>query len=147
MRTSHVLNTFKKMKARNWDTLYWAIDVHDTVIKANYSTSELPTEFFPLAKNTLQRLSKRSDCVLILFTCSHSHDVEQYLEFFREHDIHFKYVNENPEVTNTKLGCYDGKFYTNFYLDDKAGFDASSDWININIALNELEQENNQSLD
>lgn len=141
MRASHVLNTFAKMRARNWDTLYWAIDIHDTIVKANYSLDELPTEFFPFARTTLQRLSARPDCVLILFTCSHNKEIDQYLEFFKGHGIEFKYVNENPEVVNTALGCYDGKFYTNFYLDDKAGFEAESDWINISIALNELEQE------
>ncbi len=139
MNKSHILKTFNKIKERNWDTLYWAIDVHDTVIKANYSTTELPTEFFMLACEALQRLSKRSDCCLILFTCSHEHDIKKYLDFFESNGIIFKFVNENPDVPNTTLGSFDKKFYTNFYLDDKAGFDPTTDWLEIHRALDILE--------
>ena len=75
----------------------------------------------------MKYLSKRSDICLILNTCSHPHEIEKYLEFFKARDIHFKYVNENPEVPNNALGCYDDKFYFNILLEDKAGF-IESDW-------------------
>lgn len=44
--------------------------------------------------------------------------------------INFKYVNENPEVSDTKgsFGCYDKKPYFSSYWDDKAGFDPEIDW-------------------
>lgn len=134
-----VLNTFDKMAARNWTTLYWAIDLHGTCIESNYSTTEISKEFLPCALPTLKRLSAREDCVLIMFTCSHPHEIEQYLQLFKQHDIHFKYVNENPEVPDTALGNFTDKFYTNFYLDDKAGFNPNTDWMQIYYALNELD--------
>lgn len=94
----HIIRTHAKIKERGWEKLYYAVDIHDTVIKANYCNKELPQEFFPLAKEVLQSLSNRDDAVLILFTCSHTADIAQYLTFFARHEIHFDYVNENPEV-------------------------------------------------
>lgn len=136
----HILNTFAKKPLRKWDTLYWAIDIHDTCIKSNYSKSGvLPTEFFPKAKEVLQRLSKRNDCCLILFTCSHPHEIEKYMEFFNEHGIKFNHVNKNPEALNTAYGFFEHKFYFNFLLDDKAGFDPTKDWDSIEKAIDEIE--------
>jgi hypothetical protein len=43
-------------------------------------------------------ISKMSDVVIFLYTCSHPHEIEQYLKLFSDNNIHFKYVNENPEV-------------------------------------------------
>ena len=123
---------------RGWDTLYWAIDIHDTIVKANYSADELPKDFFPLAKETLQRISNRKDCCLVLFTCSYPHETEKYKAFFQEHGIEFKYVNENPEAKNTAFGHFEKKFYFNFLLDDKAGF-LPEDWSEISAAIDELE--------
>jgi hypothetical protein len=70
-------------------------------------------------------ISKMSDVVIFLYTCSHPHEIEQYLKLFSDNNIHFKYVNENPEVaTDLKgYGCYDKKPYMNVLFEDKAGFD------------------------
>ena len=144
MIDKQIIKTFASMEKRGWNTIYWAIDIHDTIVRANYSTTELPTDFCPFAKATLRQLSARKDCVLILFTCSHQKEIDQYLEFFDGQGIHFKYVNENPEVPNTTLGCFDDKFYTNLYLDDKAGFDADTDWQRIYKILNTVLLEEEQ---
>ncbi len=87
----------------------------------------------------LQRLSKRKDVTLILYTCSHPHEIVEYLKFFEDNEIHFKYVNENLDCPNTAFGCFDKKFYYNIMLEDKAGFDASEDWDEIDEALNEID--------
>ena len=136
----HVLRTFDKIRSRGWDRIYWAVDIHDTVIKSNYSVTTLPTEFFQGSRSALQRLTDRPDCVLILFTCSHQDHVDLYLKLFEDNGIRFEYVNENPEVPNTDLGNFDRKFYVNIYLDDKAGFDPSEDWWAIHEALDDLEK-------
>jgi hypothetical protein len=67
---------------------------------------------------------------MIIYTCSHPHEIEQYIEFFEKNNIRFKYVNENPEVkTQTNgYGCYDKKPYMNVLFEDKAGFDAETEW-------------------
>lgn len=141
MRKKHILETFKKMGPRKWDTLFWAVDIHDTIIKANYSkTGVLPTEFFPKAKEVLQRISKRTDCRLILFTCSHPGEIEKYMKFFTDNGITFSHVNKNPEAENTAYGFFEHKFYFNFLLDDKAGFDPMEDWDIIDSALDEIDE-------
>ena len=135
MNRKTIWKAFDKIESRGWDRLYWAIDIHDTIVEGNYSSDELATKYFPDAKETLQMLTKRADCVLILFTCCHQNEIDQYLEFFKKDGIEFKYVNSNPEVPNTTLGCFDQKFYTNLYLEDKAGFDGETDWSEVKSAL------------
>lgn len=123
-------NHFKNKEERGWDKTFWFFDIHATILKPNYTFGDIPKEFYPYAKETLQFLNKLQDIELILYTCSHPHEIKQYLEFFREHGIDFKYVNENPEV-KTQLngyGCYDKKPYMNVLFEDKAGFDAETEW-------------------
>ena len=123
-----IKNAFKKAKQRNWDRTYWAIDIHETIIKPNWSETTTPTEFYPKAKETLQYISGRRDIVMILYTCSHPHEIEKYIELFQSNDINFNHVNLNPEVVNEKYGYYDSKPYFNVLLEDKAGFDPYGDW-------------------
>ena len=120
-----------KSKLRKWDCIYIAVDIHDTIVYGNYDNSKIPTKFTPHAKETLQYLSNRKDIVLFLYTCSHQHEIVKYIEFFAQHGIKFTSINKNPAVSNNDLGCYDDKPYFNLLLDDKAGFDCESDWINI----------------
>lgn len=113
---------------KGWNKLYLAIDVHDTIVVGNYKTDELPKEFIGRAKHCLQYLSSREDIVLIMYTCSHRPEIDKYIEFFKLHGIEFDHVNWNPEVPNNALGNYTEKFYFNLLLDDKAGFEAKTDW-------------------
>jgi len=127
------VNHFKYKEERGWDKTFWFFDIHATILKPNYTFGDIPKEFYPYAKETLQILSKLPDVELIIYTCSHPHEIEQYLEFFKENGIDFKYVNENPEV-KTQLngyGCYDKKPYMNVLFEDKAGFDAETEWVEV----------------
>ena len=128
MITRAIKRAFNEAKNKNWDKTFWAFDIHETIIKPNWSEKEIPTEFYPLAKEAMQLISKRHDVSRILFTCSHPQEIEKYLEFFRNHDIHFDHVNGNPEVLSKKYGCYDKKPYFNVLFEDKAGFDPYEDW-------------------
>ncbi len=128
MITKAIEKAFKKKEDKNWPCTYWAVDLHETVIEPNWSVEELPTTFYPLAKEVLQLLSKREDIILIMYTCSHPHEIEKYLVLFKGIDIHFNYVNENPMVINEKYGNYDKKPYFNVLIEDKAGFDPLEDW-------------------
>ena len=121
---------FAQKQKKGWDIIYFAVDIHDTIVVANYKVNDIPKEFFPLAKQTLQMLTKRPDVKLILYTCSHPHEIKEYLAYFQEHQITFDFINENPEVKTdlNGYGNYDSKFYFNVLLDDKAGFDATCDW-------------------
>lgn len=130
--TSSIIKAIKKNEERSlekkWDKTFWCIDIHDTFIKSNYKSGEIPTEFYKDSIEVLQYLSKRNDICLILYTCSWPNEIQQYLDLFESKEIKFKYVNENPEVLSTGYGCYDKKMYFNILMDDKAGFDPYTDW-------------------
>lgn len=124
------INHFELMQKRGWDKVYYAFDIHGTILKPNYQYGNTPDEFYPMAKETLQYLSKLPDVVMFLYTCSHPHEIEEYVKLFESNGIHFKYVNENPEIpTDPKgYGNYDKKPYMNVLFEDKAGFDPETEW-------------------
>ena len=126
-----IANSFIHARRRNWAKTYWAFDIHGTMIRPNYKTNEISTEFYPYAVEVMQALSKRTDIVRILYTCSYPHEIVQYMELFKAHGIHFDYVNSNPEVTDGGYGYYKDKFYFNVLFEDKAGFDGETDWVEV----------------
>lgn len=128
MITKAIDNSFIRTKEKGWDCAYWAFDIHDTIIKPNWKFGEIPTEFYPRAVEAMQLISKLKGIKRILYTCSHPDEIVQYLELFKKNNIHFDYVNENPEVINKKYGFYDHKPYFNVLFEDKAGFDPYTDW-------------------
>lgn len=121
--------------------MYMAVDIHGTIVAPNYKAGDIPKEFYPGAKETLAALTADEETVLIMYTCSHPHEIEQYVQFFADHGIVFNYVNENPEVATDPngYGCYDKKFYTNVILDDKAGFNPKTDWYLVKSAMYGME--------
>lgn len=130
IKKSILINHFTYMKERGWDKTYWAFDIHGTILKPNYQYGNTPDEFYPLAKECLQLISKLPDVCMFLYTCSHQHEIQEYLDLFEANDIHFEYVNENPEVPTQVdgYGCYDKKPYMNVLFEDKAGFDPMTEW-------------------
>lgn len=120
-------NQFEIMKKKNWSKIYVAVDIHDTTMKPTYS-KELSSEYYPLAKETLQLISKDPEVCLILWTCSTKENCDLYLEKFKNDNIDFKYVNCNPEVVSTDFADYVAKIYGNVFLDDKCMFLPYKDW-------------------
>lgn len=115
--------SFNKAKEKGWDYTYWFFDIHETIIVPNYTPNNIPTEFYPYAKEALQLISKRKDIKMHLYTCSHPHEVEQYDKLFKDNNIDFDFLEaDNPEVANNALGFYDYKPYFNVLFEDKAGF-------------------------
>jgi hypothetical protein len=131
MITRAIENCLRNAKERGWEKTYWAFDIHGTILKPNYKRDEISREFYPHAIEVLQLLSKRTDIVKILYTCSYPHEIEQYIEYFAEYGIHFDHINKNPEVADGGYGYYNDKFYFNVLMDDKAGFDGETDWVEI----------------
>lgn len=123
-------NHFELMEKRGWDRVFYAFDIHGTILRPNYTYGNTPDDFYPMAKETLQFISKLPDVVMFLYTCSHPHEIEEYLVLFKKFDINFKYVNENPEVKTEKegYGNYDKKPYMNVLFEDKAGFNPETEW-------------------
>ncbi len=141
MISKAIRNAHKTSTERSWDLTYWAIDIHGTMIVPNYLAGEIPRDFFPGVIEAMQLLSKIPTIKLILYTCSHPHEIDQYLEYFKLHNIHFDFVNGNPEVPSGGYGCFDQKFYLNVLMDDKAGFDPETDWLEVKQLLEELWKE------
>ncbi|TND09536.1 MAG: hypothetical protein FD123_1127 [Bacteroidetes bacterium] len=140
MITKAIHNAFRFARDRQWEKTYWAVDIHGTMIIPNYRGGEIPKSFYPYAVEALQLVSRRDDVCLILYTCSHPHEIDEYLEYFRTHEIHFRFVNENPEVENGAYGCYNDKPYFNVLFEDKAGFDPEEDWKHVHDLMLQLQK-------
>ena len=54
MITKAIRNAFKKIEHRGWNKMYWAFDIHETIIEPNWDENNIPTKFYPLAKEALQ---------------------------------------------------------------------------------------------
>ncbi|MBT1696970.1 hypothetical protein KK083_08805 [Fulvivirgaceae bacterium PWU4] len=128
MITKAITNCLQNAAIKGWAKTYWAFDIHGTMLYPTFQSGVLSTKFYPHVKEVMQLLSKRSDIVLILYTCSYPHEIVEYLKYFEGHGIHFEYVNENPDVCAGAYGHYDRKFYFNILFEDKAGFDPLTDW-------------------
>ena len=121
---------FEKKKAKNWEKIYVLVDIHDTILKACYENEET-YEYFPQALEALRMLSARPDICLILWTGCYPDKMGSYLRRFEADGIVFDYANENPEVGNTPMACFDEKLYFNVGIDDKFGFEPETDWAEV----------------
>lgn len=120
--------TFINAKKRGWDQIYFYFDIHETILYPDYNNVD-ELKFYEHAKEVLQYLSTRKDITIALYTCSYPKEIERYISFFKGHGINFKYVNKNPDAKNTLYGFYEDKPYFNVLFEDKAGFDAESEWL------------------
>lgn len=118
---------YQIMHDRKWDTIYWAIDLHGVCLKSNYEQGgyEWANDF---AVPVLQTISSKPETKIILWSGAHEEEYPAIIKFFNDAGIKVTYFNENPEVGNSKHGCFDKKFYFSILLDDKAGFDPDHDW-------------------
>lgn len=119
--------SFGLMKKRNWDKIYVAIDVHETISKPTWDET-LALDFYENSIDTLKLLSDRKDICLILWTSSKEENKIGYFNILKENNIHFNYINSNPEVAERSYADYESKFYINLILDDKAGW-LPEDWL------------------
>jgi hypothetical protein len=129
-------NSIKHAKQKKWDKTFWAFDLHGTILVPNYKGGQIPTEFYPFALETLQMISKMPSVCMIMYTCSHPHEIEEYKELFKSNNILFEHFNNNPEVVDGAYGYYKDKFYFNVLFEDKAGFDPS-EWPSVNAFIQE----------
>jgi len=121
---------FKHAKKKEWFEVYFAIDIHGTVSKPDYRKESKKLLYYPYAKETLQLMSEREDIKLIMFTSSYPDEIKIYQETFEKDDIHFDFINENPDVSDAKgsFGYYYDKPYFNVLLEDKSGFKPDVVW-------------------
>jgi hypothetical protein len=115
--------------------LYWCIDLHDTIITGTYNRFNDGSVIYPYAKETLDYLFNSPDHYTILWTSSYITSIQDVVQRF---DLNFNAINCNPECPSTDLCDFQDKFYFNFLLDDKAGFDGTKDWREIYEALTDV---------
>lgn len=127
-----------RMIEKKWDKIYVLVDIHNTIFRPSYRNKE-SFIWFKGAEEALQFMTKCKQICLILWTSSHDDKIKEYLDVFERHDIHFDYINENPEVQNDDLSCFDKKLYFNIGIDDKFGFCAENgDWDIVYMRLNQF---------
>jgi hypothetical protein len=133
---------FQHAFEKEWFDTYWAFDIHGTILIPTFRKDSYDSDFYPWAKETLQLISKRDDIIMILDTSSYPAEIEHYQKVFKENDIYFKYVNENPDIDSSKgnFGYYEDKFYFNVSFEDKAGFDPETEWYQIYSLLKQYEK-------
>tara|TARA_R110000868_G_scaffold115997_6_gene309363 strand:+ start:8435 stop:8875 length:441 start_codon:yes stop_codon:yes gene_type:complete len=131
------INAFKCMDRNEWDHIYVFIDLHSTLVNPSYGHGKISTELYDGALEGLKMLYNSEDVKMVMYTCSHPHEIVEYVNFFGGVGIKWDYINENPEVktNNNYYGCYDKKPYYNVLIDDKAGFDGENDWAELNNYL------------
>jgi hypothetical protein len=125
---------FKYSEQRQWYETYWFFDFHGVISKPDYRKKEKEVIYYPYAKETLQYITaNRPDIVMILFTSSYPEEIKVYVDKMKQDNIIFKYINENPEISDAKgcFGCYDKKPYYNVLFDDKCSFSPEKDWKSI----------------
>ena len=130
--TDIISNVYRQKSERGWKELYWCIDLHDTIITGTYNKYNDGAVLYPYAKATLDYLFKHPDHITILWTSSHYTAIVDVTSRF---DLKFNAINCNNRCKNTDICNFDEKFYFNFLLDDKAGFDGNNDWKEIYYAL------------
>lgn len=120
----------RKAKERGWDTIFVAIDWHDTICRSTYG--DTATEFIGHAIDALRMMSGHPGIKMILYTSSYEDVVDEFRDLLeKEHGIEFDYFNENPEVESTEYGNFADKFYFDVLIDDKAGFDPENEWLTV----------------
>lgn len=137
MNVFNIERAFNDKVKRNWENVYWCIDVHGVILEGKYSLMNEGAEYLPNALKVLRMLSNKKGNVLILWTSSHTVATAKVLDDLEKQGIHFKYVNENKDCPNTSLCSFDRKFYFNVLLDDKSGFE-KNDWYLVESELKRI---------
>lgn len=121
---------YQIMEERNWDTIYWCIDLHGVCLESNYKNGD----YCFINEDVIfgmREICKRQESKIILWSSAYSEEQIKIIEFLENNGIRVDFFNDNPLESNTQTGCFDKKFYFSVLLDDKAGFDPKHDWSDI----------------
>lgn len=140
-----VAKAYAVMKERNWDTVYWAVDLHGVCLKSNYKTDSYEW-INEAALRALKVIASLPESRIILWSSVHPEEMSNIIEFFREQGIVVHDFNKNIREKSNDVSCFDKKFYFSVLLDDKAGFDPDTDWDRISYYLQNY-QNGNKTMD
>jgi len=122
-----IVEAYQMKDKKRWDKLYFAIDLHGTIIKPGRLRYNI--EVYPEAEKGLLFLNSIDHITMILFTSTHKRNLTEFYQWCLNREIKIPYLNENPECAKETLsGDYTKKFYYNVLIDDRAGFDYKTDW-------------------
>ncbi len=139
MNIFNIARAYHDKRIRRWPNVYWCIDVHDVILEGKYSLMNDGANYMPNAIKVLRMLAKKPETKLILWTSSYAEPIKKVVEGLKKEDVHFDFINENPDCPNDKLCDFNKKFYFNILLDDKAGMDAAGgDWFLIEEELKRI---------
>lgn len=131
-------NTKATASKKGWDKIFVLIDVHETIMKSDYTNDSTVFHYYPDAIECLQLMSVNPFYNLILWTSTSDDRATEYTTAFqKEGHVVFDQFNENKEVGNTDYADFSKKPYFNIIIDDKAGFDATIDWTELRKYLEE----------
>jgi len=136
MIVNAIKRAYEIMEARNWDTIYYAVDLHGVCLESNYTTGE-HVFISDEAVNTLKLIGSLKESKIIIWSSVHDKDKKAILDLFAEHGIPVHGFNSNSTAADTATGCFKEKFYFSVLLDDKAGFDPAIHWAEIGEFLRE----------
>lgn len=118
---------YRTMAERNWDTIYWAIDLHGVCLKSNYAQGGYEW-INDRCVEALRMIGDRKETKIILWSSVYEEEKQAIVEFFFKEGIPVWGFNVNPWENDTKVSYFGEKFYFSVLLDDKAGFDPDCDW-------------------
>lgn len=124
MITQAIKRAYDVTIEREWDTIYWALDLHGTCLASNYDNDKVSFLNDTVVK-VLQTISNYPETKIIIWSSIDAATERKVRNLFNENGIKVFAVNENPDVANTETGNFDKKFYFSIVVDDKAGFDPS----------------------
>ena len=130
-----IIRAINQKNERNYKHVYWAIDLHDTVIEGKYNRFNVGATVYPYVKEVLDYLYLSEDHRTILWTSSYEDSFNDILDKYK---LNFHFFNGNPECPSTELCDFTDKFYFSIGLDDKFGFDPITDWLVIKETLEGL---------
>lgn len=122
-----IKRAYKQLEEKDWDKIYWAIDIHGTCLESNYESGNFKLINDDVIK-TLKLIQSLPESRLIMWTSAYTQELYRLQEFFDSYEVDFTYLGENPDVRNTETGNFNKKFYFSILLDDKAGFNPETDW-------------------
>lgn len=120
---------YQKTAERNWDRVYWALDLHGTCLKSTYKQFEYDW-LGDYTKTALQRLVAHPETHLILWSSVQEEEKSHILKFFEDAGIRISGFNSNPFEQGTVTCNVAEKFYMSIIVDDKAGFHPT-EWLAI----------------
>lgn len=123
-------SAYDKTAERNWDRVYWALDLHGTCIKSTYQKHTYEWLNEPYTKRALQRLVALPETHLILWSSVYEDEKAHIIKFFEDNGIRVSGFNTNPMEPSNRVSFFDEKFYMSIIVDDKAGFHPT-EWLGI----------------